>query len=150
MGFAVDTVDGLWTIAEVIALHDEAWKHSTGIIELLKRSTSCFVVTDDEDAVVAYAFVEEDARRGHVELQDIVVAPWLRGRGVGQLLLGAVMAAHDRIKLIAHADDDAVVGFYEKLGFVREAVIENYYSVDEDGLRLAWSAPARTTDQGER
>jgi hypothetical protein len=49
----VDTLSSLKTVSEVIALHDEVWDHSTGIIGLLKSSTRCFVVLDDEEKLAA-------------------------------------------------------------------------------------------------
>jgi ribosomal protein S18 acetylase RimI-like enzyme len=137
----VDPVPGLETVSEIIALHNVAWHHSTGIIDLLRCSTHCFVLRDDDDRVVGYAFLEHDPARGHAELQDVVVSQELRGRGLGRLLLHAAMDACERIKLIAHENDAAIVGFYEKLGFSREAVIENYYAIGDDGLRMSWSRP---------
>lgn len=133
------TVSSLKAIAEVIALHDAAWNHSTGIIELLRCSTDCYIAQDQDGEIVAYAFVEFDAQRGHVELQDVVVSPRHRRRALGQGLLRVIMDAYPRIKLIAHANDTAVLGFYEKLGFTRESVVENYYSVGDDGLRMSWA-----------
>ena len=135
----VADLPALKTVREVIALHDEVWNRSPGIHDLLLNSTRCFVVRDNKETVSGYAFVEEDRSRGFVELQDIVVSPRSRGQGYGALLMDAVMTAYPRVKLVVRAQNAPLVAFYEKLGFVAEGVIENYYDVGEDGLRMTWS-----------
>ena len=135
----VDTLSSLKTVSEVIALHDEVWDHSTGIIGLLKSSTRCFVVLDDEEKVAGYAFVEEDRARGFAELQDIAVSPRTRKQGYGQMLMAAVTEAYPRVKLVARAQETELIAFYEKLGFRTEFAIENYYDIGVDGLRMSLS-----------
>jgi ribosomal protein S18 acetylase RimI-like enzyme len=135
----VADLPALKTVREVIALHDEVWNRSPGIHDLLLNSTRCFVVRDNKETVSGYAFVEEDRSRGFVELQDIAVSPRSRGQGYGALLMDAVMTAYPRVKLVVRAQNVQLVAFYEKLGFVAEGVIENYYDVGEDGLRMTWS-----------
>jgi ribosomal protein S18 acetylase RimI-like enzyme len=49
------------------------------------------------------------------------------------------MTAYPRVKLVVRAQNAPLVAFYEKLGFVAEGIIENYYDVGEDGLRMTWS-----------
>lgn len=142
MRFAVGTMRELDVISKVIAVHDTAWPNSTGIVDLLRCSTDCFVITDGDDEVVGYAFTERDELRGHSELQDIAVSLRHRGQGLGKRLLRAVLKSNRRVKLVANADDPAVIGFYERMGFAREAVIENYYAVGHDGLRMSWDRDA--------
>jgi len=51
----------------------------------------------------------------------------------------AVMNSCPRIKLIARLDDKPLIRFYIGLGFKEESIIENYYDVGEDGIRMSWS-----------
>ena len=139
MAARVADLSALKTVREVIALHDEVWNRSPGIHELLLNSTRCFVLLTDEEKVSGYAFVEEDRPRGFVELQDVVVSPRSRGQGYSALLMDAVMAAYPRVKLVVRAQNAPLVALYEKLGFVPESRIENYYDVGVDGLRMTWS-----------
>lgn len=141
MPYRVAPLAGLKTLREVIELHDEAWDRSPGIFGLLRGTAECCVLLDDEGRTGGYAFVEMDRSRGFAELQDIVVAPHARGRGRGSLLLRTVMRRYPAIKLIARAHEDRLLAFYERLGFVRDFVIENYYEIGEDGARMSWSRP---------
>jgi len=73
---SVQAVQGLDRISEIIALHNEIWKYSTGIIDLLKNSSGCYVLIDNAGKLIGYAFIEEDRKRGFTELQDIAVSSW--------------------------------------------------------------------------
>jgi ribosomal protein S18 acetylase RimI-like enzyme len=139
MDASVHAIQGLDRISEIIALHNEIWKNSAGIIDLLKNSSGCFVLIDNAGKLIGYAFIEEDRKRGFTELQDIAVSPSHQNQGGGRLLMQAVMSSCSRIKLIARLDDKPLIRFYTGLGFNKESIIENYYNVGEDGLRMSWS-----------
>jgi ribosomal protein S18 acetylase RimI-like enzyme len=134
----VKKFESLKDINEIVALHNEVWKNSTGIIDLLKNSTDCLVLFNEGGQVIGYAFVEEDKKRRFVELHDLAVSPKCRGRGGGRLLLQSVMRKYPHIKLIARKSDERLVGFYRSQGFELESVYENYYDVNEDGARMSW------------
>ncbi len=134
----VQNLPSLRIINEIVTLHNEVWSNSTGIIDLLKTGSECFVLFDDNDRVIGYAFVEEDKKRGFVELQDIAVSPRHRHQGGGKRLLQSIMDKYDHIKLIVRARNAELTAFYQNLGFVIETLIENYYEINEDGVRLSW------------
>ena len=136
---SVERVSWLSRIRDILEIHDATWGRSTGILDLLSRSTGCFVTVDAEGRVCGYCFVEKDERRGFFELQDIAVSPDRRNRGTGRALMAAVMSACPRIKLMTRAGRPAA-SFFQKLGFVQEQFVENYYDVGEDALRMGWSA----------
>jgi len=133
----------LKVVNEIVALHNEVWNNSTGIIDLLKNATDCFVLTGRDGHVTGYAFVEEDRKRGFIELHDLVVSPKSRGQGEGKLLLQAVQRKYPHIKLIARKSDARLVEFYKRQGFELDTVYENYYDIDEDGARMSWKRTAR-------
>ena len=138
-GFSVERIPWLSRIRDILEIHDRAWGRSTGILDLLSRSTACFLVVDAEGRVRGYCFVEEDEPRGFFELQDIAVSPDCRNSGLGRTLMAAVMAACPRIKLMTRAGKPAA-SFFQRLGFVQEQMVENYYDVGEDALRMGWTA----------
>jgi ribosomal protein S18 acetylase RimI-like enzyme len=133
----ISSVRGLPLISEIIDLHNCVWDNSTGIIDLLKNSSRCFYVKN-KGVLAGYAFVEEDKARGFVELQDVAVAPDLRGKGFGRKLVKAVMAQYPHVKLIARADNEPLIRLYKELGFAEDCRIENYYEIGRDGLRMSW------------
>lgn len=138
MNSHIKKLASLQVINEIVTLHNEVWNNSTGIIDLLKNASDCFVLCDERDHVIGYTFVEQDKKRGFVELHDIAVSAKHRGHGGGKLMLQAVMRKYSRIKLIVRESDSHVVEFYRSQGFERESVIENYYDIDEDGIRMSW------------
>jgi ribosomal protein S18 acetylase RimI-like enzyme len=72
------------------------------------------------------------AHRGSVGMG--VVAQW-RGRGIGSRLLNA--AIEDgfrrglvRVELEVRADNARAIALYERIGFVREGIVHNAFSID--------------------
>lgn len=128
----------LKVVNAIVGLHNEVWNNSPGIIDLLKNSSDCFVLFDEKNHVIGYAFVEEDRKRGFVELQDIAVSPEHQGRGGGKILMRSIMRKYGRIKLIVRESNSRLIAFYKNLGFELESVIENYYDINEDGARMSW------------
>ncbi|MBN2245601.1 MAG: GNAT family N-acetyltransferase [Candidatus Aminicenantes bacterium] len=138
MSAQVQTVSDLKEIREIIKIHDEAWNNSPGIIDLLKNSTECYILIENNSSIIGYAFVEEDKIRRFVELQDIVISAPYRKHGYGKLLMKNIMESYSFIKLIARAENSTLISFYKGLGFNEDFLIENYYNVGEDGLRMSW------------
>jgi len=83
-------------------------------------ANSTILVGEAEGAVAASAMVGHDGHRGM--LYYVAVEPRYRGRGWGK---AAVRAAEDwlaergvwKINLLVRAENEAVRGFYEKLGY---------------------------------
>lgn len=136
----IETFSALKEIKEILKLHDEAWNHSPGILDLLKNSSECFILFTEDTKIAGYVFVEEDKARGFVELQDIVISSNHRKMGYGKLLMKKIMEKYPSIKLIARAQNVALISFYRDLGFKEDFLIENYYEIGEDGLRMSWRA----------
>lgn len=139
-GCFVKQVQCMSVIRDIIAVHDQTWGRSLGILDLLSNSTSCLVITDEEKKVQGYCFVEEDEARGFFELQDIAVSPLSRSRGLGRKLMQAAMDSCSKIKIMTRANRPESVAFFERLGFVREQHVENYYDVGDDALRMCWTS----------
>ena len=136
---SVSQVPWLSMIRDIIGIHDATWGKSMGILDLLSRSTACFVATDEQGRIRGYCFIEEDGARGFFELQDIAVSPDCRGQGLGRELIREAMAVCPTIKIMTRAGRPPVVAFFESLGFVREQLVENYYDVGDDAYRMCWT-----------
>jgi ribosomal-protein-alanine N-acetyltransferase len=140
MPVQIKTISVLKELREILKIHDEAWDHSLGILDLLKNSSECFILFAEDAKIAGYAFIEEDKARGFAELQDIVISSAYRGKGYGKLLVKKVMDIYPWIKLIARAQDLILISFYKDLGFTEDFLIENYYNIGEDGLRMSWKS----------
>ena len=139
MSFSVHTISSLREVSELIKLHNHAWNNSTGIIDLLENATECFLLEADENQnVIGYLFVERDNEKSFWEINDIVIDPAYRKQGLGKMLLDYAMQKYDYIKLNADASNKNLINFYLQAGFKREAVLENYYSIDKDAVRMFW------------
>jgi len=69
-------------------------------------------------------------------LEDVVVLPQLRGRGVGSRLIEAAIATArktgcKRITLLTDADNQAAQGFYRKHGFTSSAMLAMRLLLDD-------------------
>lgn len=131
---------GMGEIRQIMSIYRQVWPASFGIMDLLATATECFLLEDEAKQVVGYAFVEEDRKRGFVELQDIAILPEYRGEKDGARLMETIMERYPCIKLIARANNEPLVSFYRKMGFTVEQTIENYYDIDQDGLRMTWGS----------
>jgi ribosomal protein S18 acetylase RimI-like enzyme len=142
MNHRVKRLSNIKQVRELVTLHNQMWNSSPGIIDLLKNASDCFLLLNQENRVIGYAFVEEDPQRGFVELQDIVVSTAYQHQGGGEALMKAIMAKYPFIKLIARALNESLVNFYRNLDFQVEYLIENYYEISQDGLRMSWRSPS--------
>jgi len=138
MSHRVRALTGMGQIHRIVSIYRQVWPASSGIIDLLASATECILLEDEHGLVIGYAFVEEDRERGFVELQDLAVLPKYRGEGGGTRLMEAVMGRSPVVKLIARLSNESLLAFYRKLGFKSEYIIENYYEINEDGVRMSW------------
>lgn len=139
MDFKIRNISSLKDVSEVIKIHNQTWNNSSGIIDLLENGTECFIL--DEMAarkIVGYLFVEKDESSGFFEINDMAIDPAYRGKGCGKILMKHALSSYDYIKLNANSSKKNLIEFYEKLGFTTETVLENYYSINEDALRMVW------------
>lgn len=141
MSHQVRILSGMREIRQIISIYKQVWPLSIGIIDLLSSATECFLLEDDKRQVIGYAFVEEDIKRGFVELQDLAVLPEQRRKKGGKRLMETIVDKYPFIKLIARATNEPLVTFYLNLGFKVEYTIENYYEINQDGLRMTWKSP---------
>lgn len=106
------------------------------------------VAEEDEREVVGYAGLLAPSMAGEpADIQTIAVAASHQRRGIGALLMDALLAeARQRqagsVLLEVRVDNDAARAFYARRGFERIAVRRNYYGGRRDGLVLRKRLPS--------
>jgi ribosomal-protein-alanine N-acetyltransferase len=126
----------------------DAWSPDTMSSELASEHTVYLVATESEAAaseaaesaaaeiVVGYAGLLAPLHNGDADIQTIAVAPSVRQRGLGRMLMVAVLRhAVDRgdpnVFLEVRADNPNAQALYISLGFEQIAVRPHYYQPDD-------------------
>lgn len=96
------------------------------IAQALDTPTSEILVYRDADQIVASAMVGFDGHRGWVYY--LAVAPERRGSGFGKAVMDACEAwlrerGSPKIQFMVRDDNGSALGFYERLGYERQAVV---------------------------
>lgn len=114
-----------WDLDEIVNLYKagEWWKEEykkEGLISLIKGSFLFVVVIEKESglAVGMGRLISDGSSDGYI--QDVVIKPNLRGRGLGKkIIFSLVREAKNRgLEWIGLIGEPNTQGFYEKLGFV--------------------------------
>jgi len=92
----------------------------------LSTQPELFLVIEEEGAVVATAMVGYDGHRGWVHY--LAVAEQHRGRGLARQLMAEaerllIERGCPKIMLMVRADNAAVIGMYEGLGYATESTV---------------------------
>ncbi len=128
----------------------DAWSPEVMVAELSHPASYYLVARPDGDhGIVGYAGLRADSRAGDGDIQTVAVAPDHRGRGLGRLLVEALVAEArqrlvSRVFLEVRADNDAARGLYANLGFQEIDRRTGYYQpdgVDAIVMSLALGSP---------
>ena len=132
-----------WHVEEVLPIEralfaPEPWTAHHFWTELGQTATRHYLVAV-EDGVVGYAGYCDYPDEGFV--QTVGVAPAAQGRGVGGLLLDALLAhaatlPAKPVSLEVRADNEVAQRLYERRGFRRTGVRRGYYAGGVDALVL--------------
>jgi ribosomal-protein-alanine N-acetyltransferase len=125
---------------------DDPWPASAFVSELSGRHNH-YVAARTADKLVGYAGI---ARLGLVrpyeyEIHTIGVDPALQGRGIGRLLLDALLhhAGSGAVYLEVRTDNAAAIALYRSAGFVEIGLRKRYYRVSgADAYTMRRSAPS--------
>jgi len=132
-----------WDIEQVAVLERELFAHDPWSVEQfwgeLARvpESRWFAVHEDSLGVDGYVGLYTVAPEADV--QTIAVAPRSQGRGLGQLLLDALVAEARRgdcaqLFLEVRVDNAPAIALYERNGFTREGRRTDYYGAGLDAL----------------
>lgn len=128
----------------------DAWSPEVMVAEVSHPASYYLVArVDGDDAIVGYAGLRSGGLGGDGDIQTVAVAPAHRGRGLGRLLVEALLLeARQRlvssIFLEVRADNEPARGLYESLGFQEIDRRAGYYQpdgVDAIVMRLALGTP---------
>jgi putative acetyltransferase len=112
----------------------ENWRTRIGEMDAPSRH-DLFLVADGGDAIVGNAGlhpVGSALRRRHVSMMGISVAKAWQRRGVGSLLMSALLDAADRwfgclrVELHVYTDNEPAIALYRKFGFQHEGTHRAY------------------------
>lgn len=117
---------------------------------LTEHPNSCLLVAqvgEELVGIVGCKGVSHRRARHVATLVGVGVLPQFRGQGIGRRLLEEIISwaktktKIERLQLTVYADNLSAISFYEKLGFKKEGLFENYAkSVNghyQDGLMMA-------------
>lgn len=125
-----------WHIDQVLPLEetlfeDDRWTARTYWSELGQLDTRHYLVAVDNEQVQGYAGLCDYPDEAFV--QTIAVAQAAQGKGIGRLLLKALLdeaarRKQSRVLLEVRADNDRAIDLYERFGFRRSGLRRGYYS----------------------
>ncbi|PSC07086.1 hypothetical protein SLNSH_01555 [Alsobacter soli] len=134
-------------LADLDAL--EAIENRVFDTDRLSRRSLRYYITTDKDAllvlerggaVLGYALVAFRRGAALARLYSIAILPEAGGAGLGRKLLGAVEAEAEArgcifLRLEVRADNTAAIKLYERSGYRRFGVYDDYYEDHQDALR---------------
>jgi ribosomal-protein-alanine N-acetyltransferase len=135
------------------AVHAKAFDNSwdaSDIARLMQILGGFALIAEDGEGVVGFILARTMANEA--EILTLAVAPWARRHGVASALVDAVAAEAKRrgagaLFLEVAADNEAALGLYERLQFLRAGLRRAYYarpgapSADALVLRRALNTP---------
>jgi ribosomal protein S18 acetylase RimI-like enzyme len=117
------------------------WRYTARRIAALMADaeTMALVACDDVGVVQGFAVMQFGDDRAHLVLLAVRRARQRRGVGarlVDWLLASARVAGILRVHLELRADNTAALAFYNRLGFLDEGVVADYYDEGVDARRM--------------
>ena len=114
-----------------------------GLFSFFLREDVCFFVAEEEGKLVGYCGIVTVLYEG--DIVKVAVSGKYQRRGVGRRLLqGTMEKMREKGVRVFHLEvresNQAAVGLYEKLGFVRDGTRKNYYENPvEDAILMSGS-----------
>ncbi len=117
-------------IAEIAAQSFVSPWSRQGFAEALPMENACFLLAEEASAILGYCGLYMAADEG--EIINVAVCPECRKKGIGDLLLTALIEeGHrngvSRFFLEVRVSNEAAICLYEKHGFVKQGIRKNFY-----------------------
>jgi len=133
-------------IAHVMAIErisfPTPWSEEIFKSDLTENANSQYIVGIINGRIVAYGGIWIFGDIGHIT--TIAVLPELRGRGIGEETLVAIMAMGRqtgvlKFTLEVRANNKLAIQLYEKYGFKRIGIRKNYYKEEHEDAVVMWT-----------
>lgn len=102
------------------------------MIDRYLDSGTMFVL--DDDGIKSVCIVTDEGG-GILEIKNIAVAPEFQGKGYGRLMIEHLSDKYKKdfsVLQVGTGDSPLTVPFYEKCGFVRTHIVENFFTDNYD------------------
>lgn len=114
--------------------------------DLLHRDYCLYLVAEIEGKVVGSCGMTNICNEGNID--NVVVAEAFRGQGIGQLLLGELIAAGEQegvedFTLEVRVSNAAAIHVYKKMGFVSEGIRPGFYEKPVEDAMIMWRRRSR-------
>jgi [ribosomal protein S18]-alanine N-acetyltransferase len=108
---------------------------------MVSRAHGQLLVAERDGQLLGYALLLLRRRSTRARLYSIAIAEHARGMGLGQQLLARIEAcavAHHctHLRLEVRTDNPGALGLYERNGYRRFALVDDYYADHTSALRL--------------
>jgi ribosomal-protein-alanine N-acetyltransferase len=135
----LEDLEGILEIEE--ASFPTPWSRKSFLYELLENERAVYLVAREEDRVQGYIGMWLILDEGHIT--NLAVHPRARGRGIGELLLKALMAVSrsrgiNRLTLEVRVSNLIARSLYAKLGFVGAGIRPGYYLDNNEDALIMW------------
>lgn len=109
--------------------------------DLLKRDYCYYLVALVEGEVAGCCGYTKSFEEGNID--NVVVAPRFRGRGIAQKLLGSLIsrgeaAGVEAFTLEVRVSNAVAIHVYEKMGFVSEGIRPRFYERPVEDANIMW------------
>ena len=113
---------------------------------MVSRAHGQLLVVARDGQLLGYALLLLRSRSTRARLYSIAIAEQARGMGLGQQLLARIEAcavAHHctHLRLEVRTDNPGALGLYERNGYRRFALVDDYYADHTSALRLEKPLP---------
>jgi len=135
-------------VDEVCRLEEEAFSmpwHKESFLEMIEHPAACYLVALEEgplgEQVVASCGLREIVGEG--EITNVVTDASHRGRGIGKMLLTALLEEGKKrgieaFTLEVRKSNTAAISLYESLGFREEGIRPNFYEKPVEDALIMW------------
>ncbi|BBK40303.1 GNAT family acetyltransferase [Allostella vacuolata] len=118
--------DGVIALWQACGLHPSRSDTPGSLAHKLERDPDLFLVVEEAGRIVGSIIGSYDGRRGWIN--RLAVAPELRGRAVGRMLVDTVeqrLAERgcDKVNLLIEPDNRTVIDYYDRLGYRTDELV---------------------------
>ncbi len=117
------------------------WSRESMEKELTGNDQAYYLVAEVDGRVVGYAGFWQVLDEGHI--MNIAVTPKMRGRGIGEELLRAMLQQGVELGIMywtleVRVSNTAAVRLYEKVGFTSAGIRPGYYEKPREDANIMW------------